>query len=309
MQPLFVAAQYDRSSLGRQLLQSNADLCDGHRCSGHSSKLAVHGWINAVTWGIIFPIVILLAHSLRRELSAWWFHLHRALSVLGLILAIAGAATGGNLTTDIYHAGTADSAHKALGGLTVAAAAIQAVTALIWRPLKAHRLRGVWDVGHHWLGRAAFALSIAAIFTGIHIAAVGWGYYVAYAATLAMFLLIMAMKDVIDIFMGHKLKSVSMELAAQRKNRKAQPAVAQTTDVVASHTGDKWTENAGGLYPYLKTKRGAVNKGLDNIHTAVQLPAPPGNASGGVELSHNATRSGPANGVLNGNHSNGVTLV
>ena len=27
--------------------------------------MQVHGWINAVTWGIIFPIVILLAHSLR----------------------------------------------------------------------------------------------------------------------------------------------------------------------------------------------------------------------------------------------------
>lgn len=56
-------------------------------------------------------------------------------------------------------------------------------------------------MGHHWLGRAAFGLSIAAIFTGIYIAAVGWGYYVAYGATLAMFLLLMAMKDVIDIFM------------------------------------------------------------------------------------------------------------
>lgn len=78
---------------------------------------------------------------------------------------------------------------------------LQAITSLIWRPLKAHRLRGVWDVGHHWLGRAAFVLSIAAMFTGIYIAAVGWGYYVAYGATLAMFLLLMAMKDVIDIFM------------------------------------------------------------------------------------------------------------
>ena len=39
------------------------------------------------------------------------------------------------------------------------------------------------------------------MFTGIYIAAVGWGYYVAYGATLAMFLLLMAMKDVIDIFM------------------------------------------------------------------------------------------------------------
>lgn len=56
-------------------------------------------------------------------------------------------------------------------------------------------------MGHHWLGRAAFVLSIAAMFTGIYIAAVGWGYYVAYGATLAMFLLLMAMKDVIDIFM------------------------------------------------------------------------------------------------------------
>ena len=27
--------------------------------------MQAHGWINAVTWGIIFPIVILLAHSLR----------------------------------------------------------------------------------------------------------------------------------------------------------------------------------------------------------------------------------------------------
>ena len=61
----------------------------------------------------------------RRELSTWWFHLHRALSVLGLVLAIAGAATGGGLTTDDYHEAGGGSAHKALGGLTVAAAAIQ----------------------------------------------------------------------------------------------------------------------------------------------------------------------------------------
>lgn len=61
----------------------------------------------------------------RRELSTWWFHLHRALSVVGLVLAIAGAATGGGLTTDDYHQSGGGSAHKALGGLTVAAAAIQ----------------------------------------------------------------------------------------------------------------------------------------------------------------------------------------
>ena len=56
-------------------------------------------------------------------------------------------------------------------------------------------------MGHHWLGRAAFVLSVAAMVNGIYIAAVGWGYYVAYGATLAMFLLLMALKDIIDIFM------------------------------------------------------------------------------------------------------------
>lgn len=111
------------------------------------------------------------------------------------------------------------------------------------------------------------------------------------------------------VMQGHKLKSVSMELASKRKNRKADPAVAQTTDVVASHTGDKWTENAGGLYPYLKTKRGKVSKGQENIHSSVQLPAPPGNASSGVELTDNAVRSQPANGTVGPHQSNGVTLV
>ena len=43
-------------------------------------------------------------------------------------------------------------------------------------------------------------LSIAAVFTGIYISAVGWGYYVAYGATIAVFALLMGLKDIIDTF-------------------------------------------------------------------------------------------------------------
>ncbi len=78
---------------------------------------------------------------------------------------------------------------------------MQAISSLIWRPLKAHRWRGIWDLGHHWLGRLAFLFAVAAMFTGIYIAAVGWGYYVAYGAALAAFLLLMAFKDLVDICM------------------------------------------------------------------------------------------------------------
>lgn len=48
--------------------------------------------------------------------------------MVGLILAIAGVATGGNLSADVYHEGSGSSAHKALGGWTVAAAATQVIT-------------------------------------------------------------------------------------------------------------------------------------------------------------------------------------
>ena len=51
--------------------------------------------------------------------------MHRALAGLGLVLAIAGAATGGNLASDDYHGNSAGSAHKALGILAVVAAAVQ----------------------------------------------------------------------------------------------------------------------------------------------------------------------------------------
>ena len=71
------------------------------------------------------PLHVVTCLTCRRELSTWWFHLHRALSVVGLVLAIAGAATGGGLVADDYHEAGGGSAHKALGGLTVAAAAIQ----------------------------------------------------------------------------------------------------------------------------------------------------------------------------------------
>ncbi len=70
------------------------------------------------------PSETLVSGSCRRELNTWWFHLHRALSLVGLVLAIIGAASGGNLTSDVYKT-SGQSAHKALGILAVVAAALQ----------------------------------------------------------------------------------------------------------------------------------------------------------------------------------------
>lgn len=87
--------------------------------------MQAHGWINGVTWGILFPLVIVLAHSLRRELSAWWFQLHRAIAFLALIGAIAGVASGAGLSNDDYHPNGAGGAHKALGIIALVAVVVQ----------------------------------------------------------------------------------------------------------------------------------------------------------------------------------------
>lgn len=110
------------------------------------------------------------------------------------------------------------------------------------------------------------------------------------------------------VLQGRKIKSVTVEMMAQRKGKKA-AAVNQTTDIVASHTGDKRSENAGGLYPYLKTKRGKnVNKGADNIHTSIQLPARDGAAVTNYNGAYNA-EAGSVAQPIGGNQAAGVTLV
>ena len=97
-------------------------------------KPQAHGWINGVTWGILFPLLILLAHSLRRELSAWWFQLHRALAFLALIGAIAGVASGAGLSNDDYHPNGAGGAHKALGIIALVAVVVQVSCRVVLLP-------------------------------------------------------------------------------------------------------------------------------------------------------------------------------
>lgn len=109
------------------------------------------------------------------------------------------------------------------------------------------------------------------------------------------------------VLQGHKLRSVTVELAARRNTNRKDSAVGQTTDIVASHTGDKWTENAVGLYPYLK--RSKVNKGQDSIHTDVQLPAPDSDNSRGIEMTSSASANRHAKNSVQPNEASGVTLV
>ena len=90
---------------------------------------------------------------------------------------------------------------------------------------------------------------------------------------------------------GRRIKSVTTHLIVQHDGQK-EAAVNQTVDLVASHTGSCWLENAGGLYPYLQTKyTNKVKAGPDNNLTSRQLLACAGRSDGNANLNAQASRA------------------
>ena len=59
--------------------------------------------------------------------------------------------------------------------------ALQALSALLWRPLGSHSFRPTWNKVHANWGKATMAVGATAVCLGIHVAGVGWPWYLLYA--------------------------------------------------------------------------------------------------------------------------------
>lgn len=66
---------------------------------------------------------------------------------------------------------------------------LQALSALLWRPLAGHSFRPTWNSIHHNAARATMAAGIVAVQLGIHVAGVGWPYYILFAFLAGCFLI------------------------------------------------------------------------------------------------------------------------
>ena len=66
------------------------------------------------TWGLLIPITILMA-SLRHKQVGWWFHLHRALAALSLVLVLIGVVLGRRLRITHPPVTFAGKCHKVMG--------------------------------------------------------------------------------------------------------------------------------------------------------------------------------------------------
>ncbi|KAJ9176820.1 hypothetical protein P3X46_012092 [Hevea brasiliensis] len=133
-----------------------------------SSKKNVHGVLNAVSWGVLMPMGIMIARYLKvfKVANPAWFYLHVTCQSSAYIIGVAGWGTGLNLGSD--STGIEYSKHRNIGIILFCFATLQ-VFALLLRPKPDHKYRLYWNIYHHSIGYATIALSIINIYEGFDI--------------------------------------------------------------------------------------------------------------------------------------------
>ncbi|EPS61357.1 hypothetical protein M569_13438, partial [Genlisea aurea] len=144
----------------------------------------IHGLLNALSWGILFPIGIFFPRYLKTFPSAdpSWFYLHVACQVSAYAIGVAGWATGMKLGS---HSKTITyPLHRSLGIALFSIATLQ-VFALFLRPKKDHKYRLYWNAYHHSVGYAIVVLGIVNVFRGLTILQPEEKWRHAYIAAIA----------------------------------------------------------------------------------------------------------------------------
>ncbi|KAG9157739.1 hypothetical protein Leryth_017836 [Lithospermum erythrorhizon] len=128
----------------------------------------IHGILNAVSWGILFPLGIILARYLRTFPSAdpTWFYLHVGCQMSAYIIGVAGWGTGLKLGSESK--GVTYMYHRCIGITLFCLATVQ-IFALFLRPKKDHKFRLYWNIYHHGIGYSILVLGIINIFKGLDI--------------------------------------------------------------------------------------------------------------------------------------------
>ncbi|EEF29330.1 dopamine beta-monooxygenase, putative [Ricinus communis] len=133
-----------------------------------TKKRNIHGVLNGVSWGILFPVGVIIARYLRTFQSAdpAWFYLHVSCQVSAYAIGVAGWATGLKLGSESK--GIQYTPHRNIGIALFSLATLQ-IFALFLRPKKDHKYRFYWNIYHHGVGYAILILGILNVFKGLDI--------------------------------------------------------------------------------------------------------------------------------------------
>ncbi|XP_048137900.1 cytochrome b561 and DOMON domain-containing protein At5g35735-like [Rhodamnia argentea] len=127
----------------------------------------VHGVLNAVSWGVLMPMGVLLARYLKvfKSANPAWFYLHVTCQTSAYAVGVAGWVTGLRLGDG---GGGNAGTHGNIGMALFILGTLQ-VFALLLRPKPDHKYRFYWNMYHHSCGYAAITLSIVNVFLGLDI--------------------------------------------------------------------------------------------------------------------------------------------
>ncbi|CAK9140879.1 unnamed protein product [Ilex paraguariensis] len=136
--------------------------------NGRLKKKNIHGILNAVSWGIMFPIGIIIARYVRTFESAdpAWFYLHVFCQSSAYVIGVTGWGTGLKLGSESK--GIRYTGHRNIGIALFSLATLQ-IFALFLRPKKDHKYRYYWNIYHHGLGYTVLVLGIINVFKGLNI--------------------------------------------------------------------------------------------------------------------------------------------
>lgn len=187
------------------------DLLSGESKSSASgdsrvTRKNIHGILNAISWGFLFPVGIIIARYMRTFKCAdpAWFYLHISCQCSAYVIGVAGWATGLKLGSESK--GITYDVHRNIGIALFCLATLQ-VFALLLRPKKDHKYRFYWNIYHHGVGFTMLILSLVNVFKGLDILDPATKWRSAYIGILVVLGVIALLLEVVTWIVVLKRKS------------------------------------------------------------------------------------------------------
>lgn len=140
----------------------------------HTLKM-VHGVLNAISWGVLLPVGVVVARYLRhfQSLGPAWFYFHAGIQLSAILLGTTGFAIGIRLGQ--MSSGTVYGLHRKLGISAFCLGSLQTL-ALLFRPKTTNKYRKYWKSYHHFVGYACVVLGVVNVFQGFEVMGEGRSY-------------------------------------------------------------------------------------------------------------------------------------
>ncbi|KAF7000320.1 hypothetical protein CFC21_016254 [Triticum aestivum] len=164
----------------------------------------IHGVLNAVSWGVLLPLGVMLARYMRvfPSLDPAWFYLHVACQCSGYVVGSAGWVFGLTLGSPakgaLQHHG-----HRNIGTALFVLSTLQ-VSALLIRPKKTVKVRFYWNLYHWSVGYTVVVLGVVNVFKGIGILQADQKYRHAYLGAVLVLAVVAFVLELVTLTVRFK---------------------------------------------------------------------------------------------------------